>query len=236
MYSSTRLMVALDYPTWAEAQGLVFALQGLPTVFKVGLELFCSEGPASVRQLKEQGFEVFLDLKLHDIPNTVAAAARTAAALQADYLTVHLGGGVPMLEAACQAVAGSPTRILGVSVLTSFSEESWGEVGKAVSGVAAPVKKGVEGLVALGKAAGVHGIVSSAHELSGVKRAFPQAFCVVPGIRPAGVAAGDQARVMTPAQAARGGAGAIVVGRPISQAKDPRLAAQNILAELASAR
>jgi orotidine-5'-phosphate decarboxylase len=233
---NTRLMVALDYASWADAQTLVDQLKGLKVTFKVGLELFVSEGPKAVTRLKDAGFDVFLDLKLHDIPNTVSAAARTAAQLKADFLTVHLGGGKPMLEGAVQAVQGSPTQILGVSVLTSFSEESWGEVGKAVAGQSAPVSRSVEGLVALGKGAGVHGIVSSAHELSVVKKVFPQAFCVIPGIRPAGTSAGDQARVMTPAQAAKGGAGAIVVGRPITQAKDPRLATENILAELATAR
>lgn len=234
--SAPRLMVALDYPSWSDAQALVSGLKGLPVTFKVGLELFCAEGPAAVTRLKSAGFDVFLDLKLHDIPNTVAGAARIAARIRADFLTVHLSGGRPMLEAAVEAVKGSSTRILGVSVLTSFSEASWGEVGRAVGGHAASVTQGVQGLVALGREAGVYGIVSSAHELTVVKKVFPQAFCVVPGIRPAGTSAGDQARVMTPSEAAHGGAAAIVVGRPISQAADPRQATQNILAELASAR
>ncbi len=232
----TRLMVALDYPTWAEAQALVTKLQGLPVIFKVGFELFVSEGPRSVESLKDQGFEVFLDLKLHDIPHTVASAVRAAGQLKVDYLTVHLGGGLEMLLAAKAACDGPGPKILGVSVLTSFSSEGWKGVIQAMTGVDCSVISSVEGLVRLGKQAGMDGIVSSGQDLAVVRRVYPRALTVVPGIRPLGTDAGDQARIMSPSEAAQNGAGAIVVGRPISRAQDPRLAAQNILAELAAVR
>ena len=232
----TELIVALDLPRADRAWGVVESLQGLPVLYKVGFELFLSEGPSFVRELVHRRNRVFLDLKFHDIPNTVLKAARQAAALQVEMFTLHLAGGASMLRAVREELDQLPElrpRILGVSVLTSFDDVRWAEVTRAMTGHAVEVSSSVEGLVSEAGSWGADGVVCSAVELPAVKRVNPSLYTVIPGIRPAGVEAGDQARIMTPEQARQAGASAIVVGRPILEAASPRAMAESILRDLA---
>lgn len=228
MSAGTELIVALDTPTAAAAEKILDQLEGLPIVYKVGLELFVSEGPRwVVDRLTSKGLRVFLDLKLHDIPNTVAKATESAGRLGVELLTVHLAGGRKMLEAAL-AVPKRP-KLLGVTVLTSFDEGTWSEVTLALSANPASTTTSVRGLFALAESVRMDGVVCSTHELGLLERPL---LTVVPGIRPTGTPAQDQARAATPSEAAQAGARMIVVGRPITQAPDPRAAAHAILAEL----
>lgn len=231
------LIVALDAPDVDTARSWVRGLDGLPILYKVGLELFCSAGPDFVRELVDSGKRVFLDLKFHDIPNTVAKAAVQAQRLGVEIFTLHLAGGRRMVDQVRHELAGFAKRpkVIGVTVLTSFDDSGWGEVTRAISGTQAAVADAAPRLIQAGLSWGVDGVVCSAHELEGALRSAPGTFTVVPGIRPAGVAAGDQARIVTPAAAARLGASSVVVGRPIHGAPDPRAAAEAILAELGSA-
>jgi len=228
-----RLIVALDLPSAREALALVDRLEGSCRWFKVGMQLFYSQTGDSRRQdviveLRERGFDVFLDLKLHDIPNTVAGAVRSLEDVGASLLTVHAGGGAAMLEAAREAVRSPNLRLLAVTVLTSMDAAQLEAVG--VAGGTSPQ---VLRLGRLAKAAGMDGLVCSAEEI-GVLRAElgEETLLVVPGIRPAGAAVGDQRRVASPGEALRRGASMLVVGRPINQAADPARAAQTILAEM----
>ncbi len=233
---STDLIVALDYPRAEPAEALIRELEGQPVIYKVGSELFMAEGPAWVRELVHRKCRIFLDLKFHDIPNTVAKAAKQAALLHVEMFTLHLAGGSQMVRAVAQELSDIPSlrpKVLGVSVLTSFDDVRWAEVTRALTGHAVAPVESVEGLVAHATAWGVDGIVCSAHELPAVTATAPGLYKVVPGIRLAGGDAQDQARVMTPAQARQAGANAIVVGRPITQARDPRAAVKSILDELA---
>ncbi len=235
-HHSTELVVALDVPHADQALALVDSLKGLPVIHKVGLELFLSAGPDCVRELVHRKARIFLDLKLHDIPNTVAKAARQIALLQVEMFTLHLAGGSAMMKAAAQELVEIPVlrpKILGVSVLTSFDDVRWAEVTKAITGHAVDVADSASEMVEEGVAWGVDGIVCSALELPAVRERHPSLYTVVPGIRPNGSEHNDQARVMTPAEASRLGASAIVVGRPITQSQNPRLVAENILKELA---
>ncbi|HTL12437.1 MAG TPA: orotidine-5'-phosphate decarboxylase [Bdellovibrionota bacterium] len=240
--TSTQLMVALDYPAVEPAWRLVQALGDLPVTYKVGSELFLAAGPQWVERLVGLGRPVFLDLKWHDIPRTVAASVRLAAELGVRYATLHLGGGRQMVEAAvheAQTRSGGKLTLLGVSVLTSLADADWAEVMDAaapVPGKSAAVEglvaRSVEGWVKAGAAWGIPGIVCSAHEVKQVSKKHPKLFTVVPGIRPAGSAAGDQARVKTPREARAEGAKAIVVGRPISESDRPKDVALQILRDL----
>lgn len=235
---TAELIVALDFPKPDLAFALVEKLQGLPVIFKVGLELFVGSGPDFVRELIHRKQRVFLDLKLHDIPNTVARAARQAALLRVEMLTLHLAGGASMFRKVSEEfneISALKPKILGVSVLTSFDEAQWGDLTKAMTGHAAKITDSVEGLVEHAPAWGADGVVCSAVELASLRRRFPSLYAVVPGIRPSGFAAGDQARVMTPHEAARAGASAIVVGRPITESADPRSVVQIILDDLSNA-
>ncbi len=233
----TELIVALDYSSGSEAKNLISQLSGRPVIWKVGLELFTAEGPSWVRALTDSGARVFLDLKLYDIPNTVAKAVAQAGELNVEFLTLHLSGGAAMLNSSVEILKRfkSPPRLLGVSVLTSFSEDGWNEVSIAISGQKRPISESATALVGLGSKVGVTGIVCSADELKILKQKYPRIYAVVPGIRPAGGHAQDQARVVTPSEAARRGADAIVVGRPITQAVDPGSMTDLILDELRSA-
>lgn len=225
--AGNRLIVPLDVPSGAEADALVERLGGVPSWIKIGLELFCAEGPPIVARYTARGLRVMLDLKLHDIPETVARAAARVASLGAGLITVHAGGGRAMLEAAV-ANAGA-TRVLAVTVLTSLDEADLAQIG-AVGPVAELVRRRAE----LAIAAGCHGVVASPHEVAAVRAVAPAGFLIVtPGVRPAGSAAGDQKRVMTPAEARRAGADLVVVGRPVRDAADPAAAARAIIAELA---
>ena len=221
-----RLIAALDTPTRAEADALVARLDGVPSWVKIGLELFCSEGPSIVRDYTARGLSVMLDLKLHDIPETVARATAKVASLGAGLLTVHAGGGRAMLEAAVKNAGDM--RVLAVTVLTSLDDADLADVG-ALGPVADLVKRRAE----LAHRAGCHGIVASPHEVASVRAVVPREFLIVtPGVRPAGTAAGDQKRVMTPQQARSAGSDLVVVGRPLRDAADPAAAARAVVAEL----
>ena len=223
-----RLIVALDVATGAEALVLVDLLAGAVGQFKVGSQLFTEAGPAFVRGLVARGERVFLDLKYHDIPNTVAGAVARAAGLGVSLLSVHALGGPAMLAAARGALPGGEMRLLAITILTSHSDRSLGEVG-----VAGPVAAAVGRLAAMARAVGIDGVVASPQEVGLVREACGSAFLVVtPGIRPLGAESGDQARVATPEAAISAGADYIVVGRPILEARDPRAAAESIVARL----
>jgi orotidine-5'-phosphate decarboxylase len=227
-----RLIVALDVPNAPAARKIVADVGDSAATYKVGMQLFTAEGTAFVRELATDGHRVFLDLKYHDIPNTVASAVRAAAALGVHMLTVHASGGSKMLRAAVEAARESSPdmKILAVTVLTSMKDEDLGQIG--VSGNAGGQ---VLRLAALALEAGCQGIVASPHETSELRRRLGNDFFIVtPGVRPAGAAHGDQARVATPAEAIAAGATHIVVGRPITGAEHPAAAAKAILEEIAA--
>jgi len=227
-----RLIVALDFPSADAAMGLVERLQGCCRWFKVGMELYYATGNRVIEGLRERGYDVFLDLKLHDIPNTVAGAVRSVTGEGASLLTIHAGGGERMMRAAAEAAnaPGAP-KLLAVTVLTSMDEEDLHAVGVAGDPAAQVLR-----LARLAQAAGIDGLVCSAEEVEAVRAAMgPQARLVVPGIRPTGVGGGDdQRRVASAAEAIARGATMLVVGRPITQAADPAQAAAGILAEIAA--
>jgi orotidine-5'-phosphate decarboxylase len=234
MDARDRLIVALDVPTAERATALVERLGDAILWYKVGLELFVAEGPGVVRALTGRGKRVFLDLKLHDIPNTVAGAVRSASRLGAGLLTVHAEGGPAMLRAAVSARDEAPESglgLLGVTVLTSLDGTEYPEVYRN-----ADTRARVEVFARSAREAGMDGVVASALELDLLTAAFPAEFLkVIPGIRPAGTAAGDQARTATPADALRGGASHLVVGRAITGAADPVAAAREVLREMEGA-
>ncbi len=226
-----RLIVALDVSDANEARELVRRIGDFAGIYKVGLQLFTAEGPAFVRELVDSGRKVFLDLKLHDIPTTVKHAVKSAVATGASMLTVHASGGSAMLEAAAEAAGGRLT-LLGVTVLTSFSDEDLMQVG-----VTTRVLNQVLRMAALARGAGFRGIVTSPREATEVRRALGEGFAIVtPGIRPAGADTNDQQRTATPESAIRAGVSHIVVGRPITHAANPAEAARAILAEMARAQ
>ncbi len=221
------IIIPLDVPSEAEAFALVDRLGEDGTFYKVGLELYTRAGPSVVRTLKSQGKKVFLDLKLHDIPNTVAQAVRAAAALDVDLLTLHATGGLPMMEAAQEAADGQ-VDLLAVTLLTSLTpadvELIWGRSLNSVRGE-------VVRLAAIARQAGLSGVVASAQEARVLRQALgPEAHIVTPGIRMPGGDVHDQARVATPENAVRDGASHLVVGRAITQAPDPRIAAREVRA------
>ncbi len=227
-----RLIVALDYSTYDQALLLVERLDGACQWFKVGLGLYLSSGNRIVHSLKECGFSVFLDLKLHDIPNTVAAAVRAVAPLGADLLTVHALGGPEMLKAAAEA-AGSLShcpRLLAVTVLTSMDSSQLQAIGVGAS----PADLALT-LATMAYSSGIGGFVCSPEEAPRLRSELPDALLVTPGIRPAGATLGDQKRVATPASAIAAGATHLVVGRPITRADDPAEATRHILNEIAAA-
>lgn len=245
------IVVALDVPSRDEALELVDLLGDAGAFYKVGLELFTREGPPVLRDLRERGKRIFLDLKLHDIPNTVRGAVEAAADEGVELLTVHAAGGPAMLEAAAEAAegagsvgapgapgaagaAGAPgggLRLLGVTILTSLSASDVGAVwGRAVPSVRDEVVR----LAALGREAGLHGVVASALEAEMLKRQHGREFLVAtPGIRFAGEPAHDQARVATPAEAVAAGADYLVVGRSVTAAGDPASALERMRQETA---
>ncbi len=223
------VIVALDYPSADEALAMVEQLGRPATFYKVGLELYTRGGPSFVESLAALGKRVFLDLKLHDIPNSVAGAVRSASDLGVDLLTVHTAGGPAMLEAAAEA-SGRDMRILGVTLLTSLTPDElevvWGREIRSI-------REEVGRLTDLAVACGLDGVVASALEASWIRNRVEQDFLVVtPGIRPAGADRGDQKRVATPADAVSAGSDYLVVGRPITRAADPVAALAALLAEL----
>lgn len=228
-----RLIVALDAPSAARARELARELHGTCQWVKVGLELFIAAGQSMVEELVEQGFSVFLDLKLHDIPNTVAGAVRSAATTGASLLTVHASGGPAMLTAAVEAAAKLPNspRPLAVTVLTNMDARQLAAVG-----VLSSPSEQVLRLARAAQACGINGFVCSAEEVGLLRRELgKEAFLVVPGIRPSGSSHDDQKRIAPPGDAIRSGADALVIGRPITQAPDPAKAAAAILTEIAEA-
>jgi orotidine-5'-phosphate decarboxylase len=225
-----RIIVALDYPDADSALMLAGQLDPAHCRVKVGKELFTAAGPGLVAALVERGFGVFLDLKFHDIPATVAGACRAAAQLGVWMLNVHAGGGRSMLLAAVDALAGLPQRPLltGVTVLTSLTGEEYAEIG-----FRDPLADRVQALAGLCRDCGLDGVVCSAREAVSLRREMGPAFkLVTPGIRPAGSAVDDQARVVTPAQALQNGADYLVIGRPVTRAPDPQAALAAIEAEI----
>ena len=228
-----RLIVALDVPDAASAAKLVGQLEKSCQWFKVGLELFVAAGPAVIEPLVARGHSVFLDLKLHDIPNTVAGAVRSATALGVRMMTLHAAGGPAMLAAARAALDGveDAPELLAVTVLTSMDQDQMNAVG-----LGRPPAEQVELLARMGMEAGIRGFVCSPREVASLRALTgPEGVLVIPGIRPAGAAVGDQKRIATPAEALRQGASYLVVGRPITQAADPAEAAEAILEEMAEA-
>jgi orotidine-5'-phosphate decarboxylase len=223
-----RLVVALDVPTADAARALVDRLAGHVGLFKVGSQLFTAAGPELVREIVARGERVFLDLKFHDIPNTVAGAVASAARLGVSLATVHGLGGRAMLEAGVGALPAMGTKLLAITILTSHDAETLGQIG-----LARDVGTSVDRLARLAKEAGVDGVVASPHEVALVREACGRDFLIVtPGIRPAGAASGDQARAATPAAAIAAGADYLVVGRPIIEAEAPEGAADAIVREL----
>lgn len=229
-----RLVVALDVPSAAEALELARVLQGRVGMLKVGLELFCAEGPAFVCQLQALA-PVFLDLKLHDIPTTVNRALQAILPLDPRLVNIHAQGGPAMIEAAVEAVrshraGGGRTELLAVTVLTSLDREALARLGLT----AEPGDMALH-LAKLARDCGTDGVVCSAQEAPALKAALGEGFhLLTPGIRPGGASVQDQSRVVTPGQALRNGASWLVVGRPITRAQDPAAAADAILAEMAA--
>jgi orotidine-5'-phosphate decarboxylase len=204
-------------------------LEDLCCWYKVGLELYLAEGNDLIRELHHHGCSVFLDLKLHDIPNTVAGAVRSVCGTGAEMLTVHASGGPAMLRSAAQAATEyeHAPQLLAVTVLTSMDSEQLSAIGIGHSAGAQVLR-----LAEIAAEAGINGMVASAQETANLRQHFPAATLVIPGIRPAGAEVGDQKRVATPAAALAAGASFLVVGRPITQASDPVAAAHTILSEM----
>ena len=230
MLEKDRLIVALDVSSAAQARRIVQAIGEAATTYKVGKQLFTAEGPQLVRELISSGRKVFLDLKYHDIPNTVGAAVRSAAELGVTMLTVHASGGSKMLKAAVEAAAQSAAKptVLAVTVLTSISDSDLQEIG-----IAGTVLPHVLRLGTLARKTGCGGLVASAHEARELRRELGQGFAIVtPGVRPAGSDVGDQARVVTPQAAITAGATHLVVGRPILESAYPAKAVADILADI----
>ncbi len=224
------IIVALDEPSLDDARRLMDRLEGRACFYKVGLQLFTAAGPAAVEAVRQHGAHVFLDLKLHDIPNTVASAVRSARDLGVDLCTIHLAGG-PEMCAAAVTEAGENMTILGVTVLTSSNQTTLEDCG-----VHGSVGEQVVRLAKMGYAAGVRGFVASALELPLLRAELGlEPLLVIPGVRPTGSDSGDQKRTATPAEVVRGGATHLVVGRPISRADDPGAAFDAIAREVAAA-
>lgn len=228
------LFVALDTPDLQRASEWAKALRPCAGGLKVGLEFISAQGPSGVREITSLGLPVFADVKLHDIPNTVAGAARAIAKLGVSLLNVHASGGLEMMRAAKDAACSADpnVKVIGVTVLTSIADQELRAVGQGDS-----VALQVERLARLAKEAGLDGVVCSPREIEVVRRACGREFLIVtPGVRPAGAATADQRRVTTPLDAIRAGADILVVGRPITGAADPAAAARAIAEEVAPAR
>ncbi len=231
--SDPRIIVALDYPQAAPALTLAHRLDPAFCRLKVGKELFTAAGPQLVEQLQQRGFEVFLDLKFHDIPNTTAQACKAAASLGVWMVNVHASGGRRMMEAAREGLTSfaRPPKLIAVTVLTSMAQADLLELGINVT----PAEQ-VSRLAALAQASGMDGVVCSAQEAPELRQQAGAGFCLVtPGIRPANAAANDQSRIMTPRAALQAGASYLVIGRPITQAPDPLQVLQEIAQDIGGA-
>ena len=226
------VFVALDTPSLDRASELARALKPFVGGVKLGLEFYGANGPEGVRAVVATGIPVFLDLKLHDIPNTVSGAMKALAPLGAAIVNVHASGGAAMMRAAAEAARSSERRakIIAVTVLTSLEDRDLAEIGLSGTALAQAIR-----LATLAKQSGLDGVVCSPHEIAAVRAACGSGFLIVtPGVRPAGGELGDQKRVMTPLQAVEAGADILVIGRPITAAPDPVQAARQIAAELAA--
>jgi orotidine-5'-phosphate decarboxylase len=222
-----RLIVALDLPTQAKALALVSVLSGSVSTYKIGLQLYTAAGPAIVQAVAATGAKIFLDLKLHDIPTTVAKAVGAAGELGVQMLTLHLSGGSAMLKAAAEAKPPHLS-LLGVTVLTSATQETLGEIG-----IDLQLRDQVIRLAELGKSSGVDGLITSPREVSVLReRLGPEMMLVTPGVRPVWAAADDQKRFTTPNEAIKAGADYLVIGRPITAAPDPRAAVERVVEEM----
>ncbi|HLL29970.1 MAG TPA: orotidine-5'-phosphate decarboxylase [Allosphingosinicella sp.] len=220
------IFVAIDTPDLERAKSIATRVRNHVGGIKLGLEFFCANGRHGVREMAELDLPIFLDLKLHDIPNTVGKAIQALRPLEPAVLTVHAAGGRAMMEDA-KAAAPTGTKVVAVTVLTSLDGSDLGSIGLAEDPHAQ-----VERLTGLAREAGLDGVVCSGNEVTAAKKLWPGGFFVVPGVRPADSHAGDQKRVMTPRKALDSGASILVVGRPITQAEDPDLAARAIEATL----
>jgi orotidine-5'-phosphate decarboxylase len=223
---SNPLYVAIDTPYLDDALTLAKRVKAHVGGVKLGLEFFCANGHHGVHEVQKLGLPIFLDLKLHDIPNTVAKAMQAINALEPAIVTIHASGGRAMMEDA-KAAAGLHTKIVGVTVLTSLDDHDLSRVGVSDSPAAQ-----VERLADLAREAGLDGIVCSGQEVGAIKRRWKDGFFVVPGLRPAGGNSGDQKRTVTPRQARDDGASVLVIGRPITKAEDPDVAARAIVGTL----
>ena len=229
--SSSPVILALDLPTLKEAADMARRTAPFLAAVKIGKQLFTAEGPVAVRAMHDLGLRVFLDLKFHDIPNTVAGAVTAAARLGVWMLNVHASGGRAMLDAAARAAAGATPRplVLAVTILTSLAPEEIGEL----FGTTRSLAEQVGYLATLTRAAGLDGVVASPYEIALVRKACGARFLIVtPGVRPADAERGDQRRVMTPGEAVRAGADYVVIGRPVLAAADPADAARRIVEEI----
>ncbi|HEU0283584.1 MAG TPA: orotidine-5'-phosphate decarboxylase [Sphingomicrobium sp.] len=220
------IFVAIDTPSLEQARLIAEQVRANAGGVKLGLEFFAANGPAGVASILELGLPVFLDLKLHDIPNTVAKAVSALAPLEPAVLTVHAAGGTAMLEAA-KAAASPETKVVAVTVLTSLDGDDLRSIG-----IAADPREQVERLAELARSAGLDGIVCSGAEVGAARAAWPAGFFVVPGVRPPGGDVSDQKRVVTPRQALDDGASILVIGRPITGSDDPASAIRDIAATL----
>lgn len=228
--SDSKIIVALDYPQAAPALALSHRLEPALCRLKVGKELFTAAGPQLVEQLQQRGFDVFLDLKFHDIPNTTAQACKAAASLGAWMVNVHALGGKRMMDAARDALANVEHRpkLIAVTILTSMAQEDLHGIG-----INASPSQMVPLLAGLANDCGLDGVVCSAQEAFVLRQQLGRDFCLVtPGIRPANAAADDQARIMTPRAALEAGSSYLVIGRPITQAPDPLFALQEIIRDI----
>ncbi|MFT3966329.1 MAG: orotidine-5'-phosphate decarboxylase [Sphingobium sp.] len=223
---TSAIYVAIDTPHLEKATALVQQVHHHVGGIKLGLEFFCANGHHGVREIQKFGLPIFLDLKLHDIPNTVAKAVQAINTLEPAILTIHAAGGRAMMEDA-KAAAGAHTKVVAVSVLTSLDA---GDL--ADNGVQGSAPEQVERLAKLARESGLDGLVCSGAEVALIRKVWPDAFLVVPGVRPAGGELADQKRAVTPRQALDAGASILVIGRPITQAADPDLAAREIEATL----
>lgn len=216
--SQTPIIIACDFASRAELEVFLQPFGSEPLFLKIGMELYYKEGNSLVAELKERGYKVFLDLKLHDIPNTVAQALRSLAQLDVEYITVHATGGAAMLKAASSAVAGSKTKLLAVTILTSISEASL----QRDLGVAATLEETVLAYAKMAQQNGIDGVICSPHEAAAIRAQTGDAFAIVtPGIRDVNDAVDDQARVATPEWALGQGATELVIGRSITGSEQP---------------
>jgi orotidine-5'-phosphate decarboxylase len=234
-----RICLALDFPDPIAAVSFARRVKGHVGMVKIGLELFCAAGSRIVEEVQDEGFSVFLDLKFHDIPNTVAGACRVVAKLGVDILTVHAAGGAEMLSAAvraaddgARATQHSAPKVVGITVLTSLNDLLL----STTLGIEAGVERTATGLAKVAADAGLAGVVASPHEIASIRKACGERFLIItPGIRLPSSEASDQKRVMTPGEAVRAGADLLVVGRPIRNASDPVEASEAIAKDIQGA-